>query len=688
VTFTAPALSPTVSAGAATSATARGAVLNGAVNPNGFTVTDCHFEYGTTTSYGTSVPCDQTVGGGSTSVPVTATLGGLTANTTYDFELVATNSGGTSRATGTFATAAIDTTITSGPNGPTNIAAPTFTFTADPSDGATFLCAIDGGAETACASPYTTGHLADGSHTISVRAIAPGGAQDPTPATLQFFVDTVAPQTTLQVLGGQRSGGNIHGMVILGAEGADPIPSGGGVRTHCELLTATAPPPASFAGMPDCTVLTEGTSGNYVLYGASADAAGNVEPVRSTAFVLQSTVDVSITSGVFGNTWEKEPQFAFTSHTAGASFLCRIDNSAYTSCQSPWLSPPQDSGPHVFHVRAVAPDGTQSDDLTDYYTINAPQTVSPAHCAVDPFVLDPTNPNGSRIIGCGFGSCPKHIACSPALTPCPAGAICTLKFNAQIADADPAVTFQLYDLCQQSKDCTVDELDAAWIIEYSVGVTGPPGVTCEATANADPMGCSTVGNSTFLGSGRATTQYCLMRLDDGVGDSVPAGDTQARDFGPDSSRHIDCDDSESIAPASPLDIAGVSGRADTADLFAPAAGLLTLRGALTGATDARAKKPPPKPGFTTIKLTVKHPGVVRIRFRFNAAAKQRLAGRHKIAFRVKVALAVPHQTVITKVHTITFNQPPKPLSKREREARARKLCLRKHPRGRKLCDRL
>ena len=117
-TFTTAAVAPAVTVAPAANVTGHGALLTGDVNPNNATVTDCHFEYGTTTQYGTSVPCDQAVGGGISPEPVSATLSGLALNTTYDFELVATNAGGTTRATGTFDTTAIDTTITSGPDGP------------------------------------------------------------------------------------------------------------------------------------------------------------------------------------------------------------------------------------------------------------------------------------------------------------------------------------------------------------------------------------------------------------------------------------------------------------------------------------------------------------------------------------------------------------------------------------------
>jgi sugar lactone lactonase YvrE len=89
-----PSASPTVVTEAATVSSSSANAL-GTVNPNGSPVINCQFDYGTTTSYGSSAPCSQSPGSGSSPVPVSATLSGLTANTTYHFRLEATNGVGT-----------------------------------------------------------------------------------------------------------------------------------------------------------------------------------------------------------------------------------------------------------------------------------------------------------------------------------------------------------------------------------------------------------------------------------------------------------------------------------------------------------------------------------------------------------------------------------------------------------------
>jgi hypothetical protein len=69
--------------------------LNGALNPNG-AETKYSFEYGTTTAYG-SKTAEASAGAGTARVEESKSVSGLTANTTYHFRIVATNSHGTSR---------------------------------------------------------------------------------------------------------------------------------------------------------------------------------------------------------------------------------------------------------------------------------------------------------------------------------------------------------------------------------------------------------------------------------------------------------------------------------------------------------------------------------------------------------------------------------------------------------------
>ena len=93
MTFT-PAAGPSATTKAATSVTSAGAKLNGTVNPNG-QATTWHFDYGTSTSYGSSTPVTNT-GSGTRNADVSATVSGL-APSVYHYRLVATNPSGTTQ---------------------------------------------------------------------------------------------------------------------------------------------------------------------------------------------------------------------------------------------------------------------------------------------------------------------------------------------------------------------------------------------------------------------------------------------------------------------------------------------------------------------------------------------------------------------------------------------------------------
>ncbi len=84
-----------------------------------------------------------------------------------------------------------NTMIIGGPPDPTNDNTPTFSFTSDQA-GSSFECRLDDGDYFACASPYATAPLPDGSHAFYVRAVN-GGRTDPSPASQSFTVDTQPP---------------------------------------------------------------------------------------------------------------------------------------------------------------------------------------------------------------------------------------------------------------------------------------------------------------------------------------------------------------------------------------------------------------------------------------------------------------------------------------------------------------
>jgi hypothetical protein len=103
--FGAPALTPAVQTGEATSVTSASARLNGTVDPEGVMLEECKFEFklAETSEPFTSVPCAESVGSignGSTPVAVHADISGLVGSTKYSFRIVAKNENGATMGAG------------------------------------------------------------------------------------------------------------------------------------------------------------------------------------------------------------------------------------------------------------------------------------------------------------------------------------------------------------------------------------------------------------------------------------------------------------------------------------------------------------------------------------------------------------------------------------------------------------
>ena len=85
---------PSATTGSATSVSSNSALLNGTVNPNGASTT-VQFQYGLTTSYGSTVAAAQSPLSGTSAQAVSAAISGLTKQKTYHYRVAAANSAGT-----------------------------------------------------------------------------------------------------------------------------------------------------------------------------------------------------------------------------------------------------------------------------------------------------------------------------------------------------------------------------------------------------------------------------------------------------------------------------------------------------------------------------------------------------------------------------------------------------------------
>ncbi|HVU73259.1 MAG TPA: hypothetical protein VHE83_09910 [Mycobacteriales bacterium] len=197
---------PTVVTDAQPTTYLTGAILDGTVNAHGLTVSNCHFEYGLTTAYGTNVACAKPPASTGT-VFVSQSIAGLKPGTTYHYRLVVTNSAGvtvgddaafTTKSQGVDVVLPPDTTLLP-PVVHKATHKVTLTFKARNVVGkAAFQCALvklptkkgvkaPAPKYSSCTSPKTTKALAKGHYKFYVRAVDAIG-KDPTPASRTFAI--------------------------------------------------------------------------------------------------------------------------------------------------------------------------------------------------------------------------------------------------------------------------------------------------------------------------------------------------------------------------------------------------------------------------------------------------------------------------------------------------------------------
>jgi len=164
-------------------------------------------------------------------------------------------------------TTAPQTTIDSGPSATVASATADFTFSASES-GSTLECQLDGGGWGSCTSPASYPGLADGSHTLDVRATDALGNVDATPASRTWTVDTTAPDTVID-------SGPTGTATTAVADFAFSSPDVG-ATFQCRLDGAPFAPctsPISYAGLLD---------GQHTFDVQATDAVGNVDPTPAS----------------------------------------------------------------------------------------------------------------------------------------------------------------------------------------------------------------------------------------------------------------------------------------------------------------------------------------------------------------------------------------------------------------------
>ncbi|MHA6250219.1 Ig-like domain-containing protein [Pontibacter sp. CAU 1760] len=250
-------------------------------------------------------------------------------------------------------TQAPDSRITSKPSAFSNSSTATFGFESDESN-VTYQVSMDGGAYVAATNPYAVNGLADGEHTLQVRAMDASGNIDPSPASYTWVVDTKAPAPP---------------VVIAPDNGAF-------LATDKPTFSGTSEAGSTVAVTVDAAVIgtvlaaTDGkwtftpasglADGKHNVSAKATDAAGNVSQAsnNNTFQVDATTPDTKIVSAPALMSNSKSAAFTLESNRQDVTFEASLDGAPYTTVSNPLNLSNLSEGSHTLQVRAKNQAGT------------------------------------------------------------------------------------------------------------------------------------------------------------------------------------------------------------------------------------------------------------------------------------------------------------------------------------------
>jgi PKD domain/Bacterial Ig-like domain len=234
-----------------------------------------------------------------------------------------------------------------------------------------FECALDGGTLRPCAPIMTFADLAEGSHSVVVRATDPAGNTDTSPASVTWSVDLTPPTTSLTT-----SLLKVSPLTTAIFRLASPDTS---ATFLCALDDGDAAPctsPAEYAGLGE---------GVHRFTAFAVDEAGNDD---KTGASYQWRIETAPPSGrvdepLPGLTNQRTVDLHFSANEP-ATFKCRVDDKAFAACESPKTFTDLDEGEHTFEVKATDLSGKPDPDppvvswRIDLTPPTAPALASPA----------------------------------------------------------------------------------------------------------------------------------------------------------------------------------------------------------------------------------------------------------------------------------------------------------------------
>ncbi len=302
------------------------------------------------------------------------------------------------------------TTIDTGPSGPVASSAATFSFSSPESS--TFECSLDGAPFGSCTSPVMYTGLADGPHTVEVRATDAVGNVEASPASRTWSVDTAAPQTT--IVSGPSGATNTSAATFTFTS------SEAGSTFECQIDGG------AWEACTSPTTYTALADGSHAFGVRATDAVGNLDssPASSTWTIDATAPQTTIDSGPPATVSSAGAAFTFSSSEGNSTFQCRLDGGAWAPCTSPSALSGLADGAHTFEVRATDTLGnTDATPASQAWTVDTtpPQTTigsgpsGTVNSADAAFTFSSSEPGSTfecRVDAGAWGSCTSPAAYS------------------------------------------------------------------------------------------------------------------------------------------------------------------------------------------------------------------------------------------------------------------------------------
>ncbi len=292
-------------------------------------------------------------------------------------------------------------TITTTPLAQSKFNSQSFAFTGNDGVGSIdhFECQLDAGTWATCSSPASFIGLAEGDHTVAVRAVDTAGNTSLADSKT-WHIDLTAPVLSLSGPGTLTN--SLSAAFTLMATDS----GGSGVASYsCSVDGAAYSTCAAVVNL----VLT---AGSHTFKARVYDGAGNSSLIQTYSWTIDTTAPtVTLTSKPLTTTNSLSANFSFVGSDSGggsiAGYECALDAGSYASCTSPKNYSSLADGAHTFKVRATDTAGNIGSATTYVWTVDTttpmasissyPDSVTNQTSAT--FVFAATAPSGGSITG-------------------------------------------------------------------------------------------------------------------------------------------------------------------------------------------------------------------------------------------------------------------------------------------------